>query len=355
MANDLRYRQNNLGGTLTQALNAGGTLINSANLAAMGLINSNNQAAITLYNSATGEYEIVRVISHAVNATTATILATAESGARPASGWPSGSTWRHGPTVEDWSHAQHVATDSTKPALLLKGISNTASLMELYAPNGALRAFFRGDAGLGVRDSQNAFARDSYSPKVGVTIGNAKDATVVPLSIRYDSATQSADAFRLEKQDSTLLLSVNKDGQIVGPNGNVQTDQSGFPVIASGNPYADSPARVGSFLRTSLVNGMFSAYMRFITAAATVNANSGAQRVFLGGNTSMFPAPHPVLRENNNSQVGTTLGTIKARGRNPMSLIYADGAFFIGDMSGGIMSFNVLQNELWEFELLYPV
>lgn len=88
--------------------------ISSPALARLPVVNSTSHAPLILTDAAAGHYEILHVVDHAEHATTATAYRAREgSGKRE---WPIGTTWQHGPTVQDhWDVASAVvaADEST--------------------------------------------------------------------------------------------------------------------------------------------------------------------------------------------------------------------------------------------------
>jgi hypothetical protein len=97
-----RIRTNNVFGTTTNnPLLVGGTTLNSAGLANLGVVAGSDTAIITLDpNRVSGAPEIVIVTAHTAAATSATITRGAEGTA--AREHPLGTFWAHAPTVVDW-------------------------------------------------------------------------------------------------------------------------------------------------------------------------------------------------------------------------------------------------------------
>lgn len=102
MANDLRVRQNFIGGTTTDApLAIGATTLNSAALANVPVIGVLQHYPIILDpQSAAGAPEIIYVTAHTAGATSATVQRAREG--TTARSHVAGTAWLHGPTVKDF-------------------------------------------------------------------------------------------------------------------------------------------------------------------------------------------------------------------------------------------------------------
>lgn len=102
MANEIRVRQNYLGGYIEDnPLLVGATTLTSASLAAMVAIGSTQHMPLTLDpDGLYGEPEVVYVTAHTATATTATILRAQESST--ARQHQQDVPWVHGPTADDF-------------------------------------------------------------------------------------------------------------------------------------------------------------------------------------------------------------------------------------------------------------
>ena len=125
MANELRVRQNFLGGIIEDnPLTSGATTLTSAALAAMVAIGSTQHLAITLDpDGLYGEPEIVWVTAHTAAATTATILRGQEG--TTARAHYRDVRWSHGPTTRDTEQLvalQHVTLASAAASISFTGI-----------------------------------------------------------------------------------------------------------------------------------------------------------------------------------------------------------------------------------------
>lgn len=102
MANELRVRQNFLGGLIEDnPLTSSATTLTSAALAAMVAIGSTQHLPIILDpDGLYGEPEIAYITAHAAGATTATILRAQEG--TTARAHPQDQRWSHGPTMQDF-------------------------------------------------------------------------------------------------------------------------------------------------------------------------------------------------------------------------------------------------------------
>lgn len=102
MANIKRY--NNQDGATTSSLASGGTtLTDTVKLPSLPAVTGTDIVKVILNpdKKQTGAPEVVYITAHTASATTATILRAQEGTTSPAS-WPSGTTWEHGPTAQDF-------------------------------------------------------------------------------------------------------------------------------------------------------------------------------------------------------------------------------------------------------------
>lgn len=116
-----RQRQNFISGTLSAQLLTAGTTMSSVRLADIGTITSGEVAVIVLDPLAiNGDPEIIHVTAHTSGLNTATVLRAQEG--TVARDHPSGTTWKHAPTADDYlvfpgaTEAQLTALAGVAPA-----------------------------------------------------------------------------------------------------------------------------------------------------------------------------------------------------------------------------------------------
>lgn len=115
MANEIRLRQNNTSGTITDnPLAIGATTINSAGFMDLPVVGATNHLMLILDPlEVGGTAEIVKVTAHTAAATSVTVVRGQEGSA--ARSHVFNTTWFHGPLVSDFSFTDVAALSSSRP------------------------------------------------------------------------------------------------------------------------------------------------------------------------------------------------------------------------------------------------
>jgi len=138
MANERRYRANNIGGTITDdPLAVDATSFNSAGLAALGDITAAMHAALPI-EEGTANFEVVYITAHTAGATSATIARGQEG--TTAVEHAQGAAWTLGPTARDYAlgRCAYVSSAFSNPAGWGATTFSTASVWTDVRPGGDL-------------------------------------------------------------------------------------------------------------------------------------------------------------------------------------------------------------------------
>lgn len=203
MANELRVRQNFLGGLIEDnPLTSGATTLTSAALAAMVAIGSASHMPIVLDpDGVGGEPEIVWVTAHTAAATTATILRGQEG--TTARAHNRDVPWSHGPTKKDGDDGMtllyEVDLAATTATVTISSIPQTYRHLVLYATartNGgvgvgpySLQMQLNGDTG---SNYTGQYLRGSSSSASSGSFGSVTAMNVGLVTVTADTASRAA-------------------------------------------------------------------------------------------------------------------------------------------------------------------
>ena len=227
----------------TDGISAAATSFDSPRLARLPAVSGGDVAAITLHDAATGTYEIVHVTAHTAAATTATILRGQEGST--AQEWPSGTSWLHGPTAQEFAS--------------IGGSSTSILDQNVYYPT----------------------AEVTYTP--GATAGTMTDIDATNASVTFTVPTSGVVYIRFE---ATMVINAHSSGLYLGlRDGSSDVAKTklrrGYMVTS---PASAHIGITGSWVLTGLTPGATKTYKVAFAKIGTATAAT----IIAGGDTNAW-------------------------------------------------------------------